>query len=81
MFQDDMAVIDRVILKARHVAIPERLQKQALEQLNINHMGIKKIKLLVHESINGMGTWSYILSLNRKGSDKCHIHNTQHTRG
>ena len=25
--------------------------------------------------------WSYILSLNRKGSDECHIHNTQHTRG
>ena len=37
-----MAVTNGVILKGRHVVIPESL-KHALEQLHINHMGIKKL--------------------------------------
>ena len=37
-----MAVIDGVIIKGRHVVIPESLKKQALEQLHVNHMGIEK---------------------------------------
>ena len=32
-----------VILKGRCVIIPEILQRQALEQPNVNHMGIKKL--------------------------------------
>ena len=47
-FYDDMIVIDWVILKGRHVGIPEVLQRQALEQLHINHVGMKT-KPLVHE--------------------------------
>ena len=43
MFQDDMAVIDRVILKGRHIVKPQSLQWQALEQLHINHMEIEKL--------------------------------------
>ena len=50
-FQDNMAVIDRAILKDRHIVIPDTLQKQALEQLHINHMGVEKTKLLACESI------------------------------
>ena len=46
-----MAVIDGVILKGRHIVIPEALQWQALEQLHVNHMGITKTKLLVCEAI------------------------------
>ena len=42
MFHDDMAVFDGVILKDRHVGIPQTLQRQALEQLHGNHMGMKK---------------------------------------
>ena len=30
-FQDDMAFIDRVILKDRHIVMPDTLQKQVLE--------------------------------------------------
>ena len=37
-----MAVIGGITLKGRHVVIPESLQKQALEQLHVNHTGIKK---------------------------------------
>ena len=37
-----MAVIDGVVIKGRHIVIPEALQQQALKQLHINHMGIKK---------------------------------------
>ena len=50
-FKDDMAVIDGVIQKGRHIIIPEILKAQVLEQLHINCMGIKKTKLLVCESI------------------------------
>ena len=46
-----MAVIDGVILKDRHLIIPEMLKPQVLEQLHINHMGIEKAKLLVYTSI------------------------------
>ena len=46
-----MAVIDGVILKGRHMVIPDTLKKKALEQLHINHMGAEKTKLLPHKSI------------------------------
>ena len=51
MFRDDVVVTDQVILKGRHVVIPDRLQKQALVQLHINHMGIEKRTLLAGRSI------------------------------
>ena len=42
-----MAVVGRVILRERFVVIPESLQRQTLEQLNVNHMCEKgKPKLL-----------------------------------
>ena len=47
MFQDDMAVIDRGIMKGRCVVIPEVLKTQALYQLHNNHMGIEKIQAQV----------------------------------
>ena len=43
-------VIDGIIMKGRHNIIPEKLQKQALEQLHSNHMGTEK-RLLGCESI------------------------------
>ena len=52
MVCDDMAVIDRVMLKDRHIVIPGALPRQALEQLHVNHMGIEKTKLLAHKSIH-----------------------------
>ena len=42
-------MIDGVILKGRCVVIPESLQKQVLEQLYVNHMGIEKTKPRAHE--------------------------------
>ena len=39
-FKDDMAVIDGVIMKGRHIVVAEVLQQQALQQLHSNHMGI-----------------------------------------
>ena len=46
-----MALIDRVILKGRHVVIPEILQRKALIQLHINHVLIKIPELLGCQSI------------------------------
>ena len=43
MFQDDMGVMDGVILKRRCIVILESLQRQALEQFQINHMEIEKL--------------------------------------
>ena len=44
-------VIDRIIMKGRHIIIPEGLKAQVLDQLHINHMGIEETKLLACESI------------------------------
>ena len=41
-FRDDMGVINGVVIKGRHIVIPETLQQQALKQLHINHKGIEK---------------------------------------
>ena len=41
-FKDDLAVIDGVIMKVRHVVIPERLKGHVLDQLYINHMSTEK---------------------------------------
>ena len=50
-----MTVIDGAVTKGRHIVILEALQQQVLKQLHINHMGIKKTKLLACESVYWMG--------------------------
>ena len=50
-YKDNLAVIDCVVMKGRHIIIPESLKQQALDQLHVNHMGIKKPKLLVHANL------------------------------
>ena len=64
-----MALIDGVILKGRHIVIPEPLQRQVLEQLHVNHMGSKKTKLLANESLYWIGMSTDI---------KNHIKNSLH---
>ena len=44
---DDMAVIKR------HVTVPDILKTQALYQLHINHMGIKKSHIMTSQQDNG----------------------------
>ena len=39
--RDDMAIIDGIIIKVRCIVGLEVLQKQKLQQLHINHMGIE----------------------------------------
>ena len=41
-YKDDLAVIDGVIEKDRCIIVPEMVKQQALDQLHVNHMGIKK---------------------------------------
>ena len=41
-YRDDLAVIDGVVMKVRHIIIPAVLKQQMLDQLHLNHMGIKK---------------------------------------
>ena len=50
-YSDELAVIDGVMLKGRCIIIPNSLRQQVLNQLNINHMGIEKMKLLAWECI------------------------------
>ena len=52
-----MGMIDGIILKRRHIdiVIPEALQRQALQQLHVNHVGIGKTKLLACKSIYWIG--------------------------
>ena len=45
MFRDDMAVIDEVVIKGKHIVILKALLQQVLKQLHIKHMGIKNYTL------------------------------------
>ena len=50
-YRDELVVIDGIILKGRHIIIPNSLRQQVLKQLHMNHMGIEKMKLLAHECV------------------------------
>ena len=50
-YKDDLAVIDGIVKKGRCIVIPENQKQQVLHQLHVNHMGIKKMKILAHESV------------------------------
>ena len=52
MYRGELAVIDGIILKGRHIVIPNSLKQQVLDQLHTNHMGIEKTKLLGCESVH-----------------------------
>ena len=50
-----MVVITGIILKGRCIVILESLQRHALEQLHVKHIGIKKTKLLGCKLIHCIG--------------------------
>ena len=43
-YKGDLSVIDGVLMKGRCIIMPQDLQQQVLDQLHLNHMGIKKTK-------------------------------------
>ena len=43
-YRDNLAVIDGVVRKGRHIIVPQELKQQVLDQLHLNHMGIEKNK-------------------------------------
>ena len=51
LYRDKLVVIDGIILKGRHIVIPDSLKQQVLTQLHTSHMGIEKTKLLAHDSV------------------------------
>ena len=51
VIQDELAVIDGIILKGRHIIMPNNLWQQVFNQLHTNHMGIEKTKLLAHKCV------------------------------
>ena len=50
-YRDELAVIDGIVLKGRHIVIPTSLREQVLNQLHTNHMSIGKTNLLACESV------------------------------
>ena len=50
-FRDETLVIDLIVMKDRRMIIPASLQKRALDQPHVNHMGIEKTRLLACKSI------------------------------
>ena len=51
-----LAVIDNVVIKGRHIIVPQELKQQVLDQLQLNHMGIKKNKA-THTQIGLLGQY------------------------
>ena len=49
--KDHVAVKDGIIMKCRHIIIPDRLQTQTLKQVNSNHRVLKETRLLACGSI------------------------------
>ena len=43
--------MDGIAMKGKIIIISFQLQKQILQKLHSNHMGIEKMRLLVHESV------------------------------
>ena len=52
-YKDDLAVIDGVVMKGTSIIVPEDLKQQALDQLHVNHMDIKKTELFTCKSVLG----------------------------
>ena len=50
-YRDELAVINGIVLKGRHIIIPTSLRQQVLDQLHTNHMGIEKTQLLACKSV------------------------------
>ena len=46
-----MSVIDGIVMRSWRIVVLGTLQQIALEQLQINHRGIEKMRLLARESI------------------------------
>ena len=44
-----MVVKDGIILKSKNIVVPNELQKQTLNQVCSNHMGVKKMKWLANK--------------------------------
>ena len=51
-YRDKLVVTDDIILKGRHIIIPNSLRQQVLDHLHMNHMDIEKMKLLACEHVN-----------------------------
>ena len=50
-YKDDLAVIDGVVMKGRHIIVPQEMKQQVLDELHVNHMGMEKTKLLLCKSV------------------------------
>ena len=48
---DKLAMINGIAMKGKHIIKPYLLQRQILEQLHNNHLGIEKTHLLTRESV------------------------------
>ena len=53
----ELAMIDGIAMKGKRIIILSLLQKQILQQLHSNHMGIEKMRFLAHESV-------YLININ-----------------
>ena len=52
-YRDNLAVIEGVVIKGRCIIVPWDLQQQVLDQLHLNHMGIKNKITLMRISLQG----------------------------
>ena len=49
--RNEFALINSIAMKGSRIIIPLLLQRQILDQLHSNHMGIEKMRLLERESV------------------------------
>ena len=54
-FKDDIEIIGRIAKKDRRIVVPALLQDKALDQMNLQHIGIENARLLAIEPIYWVG--------------------------
>ena len=59
-FRNEVEVTEGIAMKGRRIIIPSSLQKRALDQLDVNHMGIEQTRLLAHESMYWINIDTYV---------------------
>ena len=52
--RSELTMINGIAMKVRRIIVPFLLQRQILVQVQSQHIGIKKIRLLVKESVDWM---------------------------
>ena len=72
-------MINGIAIKSKYIVIPGPLQKQILEQLHSNHIGIEETWLLIIESVYWINMNATLIKLSSSVPNALNISTYSHT--